>query len=186
MRRRQVAARARISAPSDRRTMRDRRNAAARRFDVGSRQISQQRHRVLNLVGVEKTQTLVDVGRHAAPLERRLEFAMALARPEQDARCPPAAPSRRTPVVSIAHRRAGRAAGRSRRPTRLGRRRDVLGGDEFPSGLAVGPTAQARSERPAAAGLLRRPEIDRARRTGTRRGAAGRSSSVARSRRTRR
>ena len=49
------------------------------------RQKSQQRDRVLNLGRVEEAEPLVDVGRNAATLERRLELAMAFPRSEQDA-----------------------------------------------------------------------------------------------------
>ena len=51
---------------SDRRTIRDRSSAAARRFDMRIREVAEQRHDVLHFVRVEKTESLVDVGRHAA------------------------------------------------------------------------------------------------------------------------
>ena len=47
-------------------------------------EVAQQRHRVLDFVGVEETESFVDVGRDAAAIERRLEIAMAVARAEQD------------------------------------------------------------------------------------------------------
>ena len=72
-----------FSASSDSRTMRERRNAAARRFDPGSARYASEREHVLDFVGVEEAQALVDVVRHAAPRQRRLEQAVALARAEQ-------------------------------------------------------------------------------------------------------
>ena len=60
-------------------------------------------------VGVEEAETFVDVGRHAAPLERRLELAMAVARSEQNGDVRrlgrPADAGR-----AIAHRRVGEQA----------------------------------------------------------------------------
>ena len=47
-------------------------------------QVPQQRQHVLDLVGVEEPEPLVDVGPQPARLERVLELAVALAGPEQD------------------------------------------------------------------------------------------------------
>jgi hypothetical protein len=46
---------------------------------VGLGQALHQRHDVLDLVGVEETEALVDVERHAGVLELAFEFAMAVA-----------------------------------------------------------------------------------------------------------
>ncbi len=48
------------------------------------REVTENRDGVLNLVGLEEAQTLVDVGLDDAPLERGLELSMAIARAEQD------------------------------------------------------------------------------------------------------
>ena len=47
-------------------------------------QVPQQRQDVLDLVGVEEPEALVDVRRQTVPLERLLELAVALARAEED------------------------------------------------------------------------------------------------------
>ena len=52
----------------------------------GVGEVAQQRHEVLDLVGLEEPESLVDVGGDAPRLERRLERLVTLARPEQDAR----------------------------------------------------------------------------------------------------
>ena len=44
---------------------------------------AKKRHRVLNLVGVEETETLVDVGGDTLPLERLLELSMGIARSKE-------------------------------------------------------------------------------------------------------
>ena len=109
---------------SEMRTKRERRNAAARRFDPRIREIAHQRRDVLDLVGVEKPEALVDVGRNAAHLELVLEFAMARARSEEDRDVPgPRLPGNaRLPVADrlLAQdagdfRRHGRRAATSRR-----------------------------------------------------------------------
>ena len=81
----------RASAASDSRTKRERRNAAARRSDAGSARIADQRDHILDLVGVEEAEPLVDVGRDAARLERALELAVARAS-GTGSRCRPARP----------------------------------------------------------------------------------------------
>ena len=100
----------RVRQPHDARPQ-ERRGAQIRR---GIGQIAQQRHRVLDFVGVEEAQPLVDVGRHAAPLERLLELAVAVARAEQD-RDVGRPRGARDAGRPIAHGRAVRAAGRFRR-----------------------------------------------------------------------
>ena len=58
------------------------RRRAQIRFRRG--EIAHQRRQILDLVGVEEAQSLVDVGRQPARFERLLELAMRIARAEQD------------------------------------------------------------------------------------------------------
>ena len=138
----------RLTPSSDSRTRRERRNAAARRSDVGSaRNLSSATASWIS-VGVEEAEALVDVRRDAATLERRLELAMALARPEQDAdvRRPGRTPDA---GLAIADRRPTTAAGRSRRRPRSAAARTVSRGDESERDVVVGRADRRSADRVA-------------------------------------
>ena len=102
---------------SDRRTKRERRNAAARRSDTGRGQIADQRDDVLDLVGVEEAEPLVDVGRNAAAVRARCSNSRWLARERNRIAMSPGVAGRGTPVGCRGpFPRA--ACARSRRPPR--------------------------------------------------------------------
>ena len=92
-----------------------------RQLRFGPREKRQQREHVLDLVGVEEPEALVDVERHTAARERLLEQAMALTRPKQhgDVARAGGAPDA---AVAIAHGGAGRQQPRNLLADRLGLR----------------------------------------------------------------
>ena len=113
------------------------------------RQEADQRDQVLDLVGVEEAEALVDVGRDAARLERPLELAVRVARAEQDR--------------DVAGRRRGAAAGvaiadraRRQQPRDLGGHgwavASLSSATITPSGGSSWPAATAAAARPASSG----------------------------------
>ncbi len=132
-------------------------------------QIPQQREHVLDLVGVEESEALVDVGRQTVALERLLELAVALAGAEEDGDV--SRTDRPTHAGrAIANERAlgnqSRDLGRRRLGTRF---RRVAGQNRERSGRR----RPHRTSCPASAGRHHQSETDPLLRTETHPGRAG-------------
>ena len=108
-------------AASDTRAIRARSSAATHARIVRRRERPEQRGEVLDLVGLEEAEPLVDVGRDATRLERALELAMRVAGAEQDGDVAGLDVARHA-GLAVAHGRPGRdqphdLVGHARRPS---------------------------------------------------------------------